>query len=73
MPNIVTAGFCTDISSAGFCLTVEALCLPPAQGLSFQPSPVISRAGRPQCSSARGFLLQSFTVLILFLMASLIL
>lgn len=43
MPNFVIAGFRTDISSAGFCLTVEALRLPPAQGLSFQPSPMISR------------------------------
>ena len=28
MPNFVTAGVCTDISSAGFCLAVEALWLP---------------------------------------------
>ena len=46
MPNFVTAGFCTDISSAGFRLTVEALCLPPAQVLSFQPSPMISRTSQ---------------------------
>ena len=63
--------------TAGFCLSVEAFWLsqPSSQLSTFthdQQTP-LQKAGSPQCSSPRGFLLWSFLVLILSLLDSLIL